>query len=256
MIMYRQNAMAKGIRKSKKSIPRRGRRTAKPRFPKSRGTDVPEMASLTVLRSANPVASGNLVTLYDINLAQFPRAALVSGGYQQFRIKSITVTVKPNMDSFTTVAAGSPQKPYIYYMVDRGGNIPTTITLEGLKQLGARPHQLDEKPFKMTYKPGVVYGVLDLGVGTQYNQYRVSPWLSCNANAPGLPAPVAASTVSHLGLMFFIEQVGALTTFNVDVTAEIQFIKPSMITLPSEVPPQQLTLADQDNSADGIANGR
>ena len=34
-------------------------------------------------------------------------------------------------------------------MIDKAGAIPTNITLEGLKQMGAKPQALDEKPVPM-----------------------------------------------------------------------------------------------------------
>lgn len=235
----------------------KGKRSApKMKLNRQSKVNVPEMASLTCNKSMVPVQSGSLYVSNDIKLSDFIRAAAVGSQYQRFRISGITWTVKPNMDSFTTVAAGLPQKPYIYYMIDKGGNIPTNITLEGLKAMGCRPHRLDEKPFTITYRPGVTFGVLDFGVGSQYQQYKTSPWLATNKNAPGAtPTAFAPSEVSHLGLKFFIEQVGVVTTYNLDVAVQFQFIKPGEYDLPgSSVPGREVQYAIPDDSPDGVAH--
>lgn len=247
----------KKFSKSKKPVAKKSGKRSAPRLKLNRQSkvNVPEMASLTCNRSMDPVVSGGLYTLNDVQLSSYPRAASVATAYQRYRITGVTITIKPNMDSFTSVAAGAAQKPYIYYIIDKGGNISNSITLEGLKAMGCRPHRLDEKPFTITYRPGVQYGVLDLGVGSQYQQYKTSPWLSCNANAPGAaPLPWQPSDISHLGVKFFIEQVGAVTTFNVDTAVQFQFIKASGLSPVSAVSGKELSYAVEDSSPDGVAH--
>lgn len=55
-------------------------------------------------------------------------------------------------------------------MIDKAGAIPTNITLEGLKKMGAKPRALDEKPIVIGWKPSVLENVMTAGGGAPLTQ--------------------------------------------------------------------------------------
>lgn len=214
--------------------------------------DVPELASCSVSRTLIGVTSNTMYFLNNIQLSDFARAVLIAQGYQKFRMTGVTLMIKPNMDAFSTVAAGQPQKPYLYYQIDKSGSIPTTITLEALKQMGSKPYALDENTRRITWKPAVLTADQDT-VGTLLaSQYKVSPWLSTNNTPTGVAW--TPSTIDHQGIKFFIEQVGAVTTFNLELQVQFQFAKPLLPAL-SQINGTPLQYAVADASPDGIEGG-
>lgn len=243
--------MAKGKKSSKPRAAGKRRGYGRRRAGKVR--NVNDYASLSVTRSLTQVNSGQLYFFNDIQLADFQRAVQVAQGYQKFRISGVTLMIKPNLDSYISVAAGSPQKPYLYYMIDKSASIPLNVTLEGLKQMGAKPIALDERPVKMTWKPAVLTADALSPVAIGPSQYKVSPWLSTNANTlnPGAWVP---SSVAHQGIKFFIEQVGQLTQFNLEIQLQFEFAKPLLPAL-AAISGTSLTYAEIDASPDGIVGG-
>ena len=143
--------------------------------------NVAEYASLSEQRTmsvSGGFTTNNLYSLMNTSLDQFKRASTVAQGYQHYRIKYIKVSVKPTFDTYQTVGGGPAtisSKPNLYYMIDKAGAIPTNITLEGLKQMGAKPRALDEKPVPIGWRPSVL--TVDMTAGgvaplTQASQYK------------------------------------------------------------------------------------
>lgn len=216
--------------------------------------NVREYASLSCTSSLLALSSGTMYFNPNINLAAWPRAASVAQNYQRFRIRSVKLVIKPNQDAFTSVAAGSPQKPYVYFMIDKTGSIPNNITLEALKQMGAKPYALDEKPFKFEFQPAVHTVTQESGALTSpFSQHKISPWLTTNDN-PNTAGAWVANTTLHYGYKMFIEQVGALTLFNAELEVQFEFIKPLLPAL-SQVSATQQQLAVLDASPDGVEGG-
>ena len=133
----------KGGKKGGKRGPRKGGKAAG-----RRTRNVAEYASLSEQRTmsvSGGFTTNNLYSLMNTSLDQFKRASTVAQGYQHYRIKYIKVSVKPTFDTYQTVGGGPAtisSKPNLYYMIDKAGAIPTNITLEGLKQMGAKPRAL------------------------------------------------------------------------------------------------------------------
>lgn len=231
------------------------------RFHKAK--DVTDFASLSTKRSlatpaGNPgFATGTLYSLMDTSLIQYPRAEQVASQYQHFRIKKITVTWKPTFDTFTA-AAGAVSKPNLYYMIDKSGAVPTNITLEGLKQMGAKPRQLDEKNISISWRPSVLESVMYLpgavGAATT-NKYIISPWLATQTGTE-VPGAFVASSIDHLGLYWFMDclanPVGM--QYTVEVEVQFQFKKPLAPYTVGAPVAQKATLAIINNSPDGVAN--
>lgn len=244
--MYRKRAAAK------KLIKKRTKRT-----------NVPDRASLSETRTV--VASGgNIVnTLYSLmntSLDQFTRAPLVAQGYQHYRIKNISMKFKPPFDSFVSGTTVGFSKPYLYHMIDKSGAIPTNITLEGLKQMGAKPRALDERPLLVSWAPAVLQQELTSGGGAPTSQgaaYKISPWL--NTSNISVSSPWNPSTVDHLGVYWYLEAQanGQPPTFyyEIDVEVQFEFKKPLITRSVSSTHAIAVQLAVENDSSDGIVGG-
>lgn len=231
----------------------RKRKVAKKSVPKRRSTtrNVSEFASCSVTRSLEVVNNNTMYAFDGFILADFQRAVAIAENYQRYRITGVKVTWKPTFDTYSPATAN--QKPNLYYMIDKSGSIPDNVTLEGLKQCGARPRALDEKPLSVVFKPSVL-GESRANAGIpQASNYIISPWLSTHDNptAPGVWNP---SRISHQGLKWYIEQVGAPQQFYVEVELQFQFMKPLFPTL-AAVPARGLQYAVLDASPDGVEGG-
>lgn len=240
--MYKTMAPRKNYRK--KRAPRRRRAGRKT-------NNVSEKASCSVTRTLADIANNTMYSFDGIILADFPRARAIAENYQRFRMTGVKVTWKPTFDTYSPATAN--QKPFLYYMVDKSGSIPDNVTLEGLKQCGARPRALDEKPFSVTWKPAVL-GESRINAGIpQSANYLTSPWLSTNGN-PTSPLLWTPSEVSHQGLKFYVEQAGAPQVFSMEIEVQFEFLKPLFPSL-SAVPAHGLVYAVLDASPDGIEGG-
>lgn len=231
----------------RKSAPRKNKGVSK----KSK-TDVADFAGCSVTRSLVPGRMNAAFAFDSFSLQDYQRAAGIAQYYQHYRITGITVTWKPAYDTYSQ--ATILQKPNLYYMIDKAGAIPDNFTLEGLKQMGSKPHAFDEKPLRATWRPSVLQEDLNLAGAASATQYKVSPWLSTNANAtnPGLWAP---STVAHQGLKWYIEEAsGSATAVQMEVQIQFQFKKPLMPSL-AAVPALSLAYATIDASPDGVEGG-
>lgn len=210
-----------------------------------------EYASCSVARTLAPADTNVPYSFDSITLADYQRAVAIARNYQRYRISSVKVTWKPTFDTYS--AALALQKPRLYYMIDKNGSVPDNVTLEGLKQMGARPRELDEKSISVTFKPAVL-GEARINAGIpQAASYLVSPWLSTaqNPTAPGAWNP---SEVSHQGIKFFIENFGGNQQIQMQLEVQFQFIKPLFPSL-AATPARGLTYAVLDDSPDGIVGG-
>lgn len=226
-VVYKKRKVLRKRRVARKPLVAR-RRVRIPRPVRVARSGVPEYASLSVKRSLvgdQPLGTFGAQTLYNLmntSLAQFPRAVQVAQAYQFFRIKRITLTFKPSYDTFQATLGGV-SKPRLYWMIDKSGSIPTNVSLEGLKDMGARPIELDENPRIISWKPSVLTSVMDVApVGNIPAQYKISPWLSTN-NAPVQPGVFVPSGVDHLGLYWYLDMLNNPQGYLFQIESEIQF---------------------------------
>lgn len=240
---------------------RKGRKNVR----KGRKSNVKDLASLSVkatLTSGSPGGGFLPNTLYnkmDTQLSDFTRAITVANAYQHYKIKRIALTFKPTYDTYAPTGGTTIGKPNLYFMIDKSGSIPTNITLEGLKQMGARPKQLDEKNMTVSWSPSVLdLSMIASGAAPTSNpaKYRISPWLSCNENivAPGVFTP---SRVDHLGLYWYVDQANPGTTppvYTVEIEVQFVFKKP-LTVLSSSTAAVPARLAITNDSPDGIVGG-
>lgn len=193
--------------------------------------NVPELASCSVNQWINQVTNANVVyNMRNIALGQFPRAVQVASAYQHYRIKKVTLEFLPSQDTFAPIAgAGTVQVPYLTYLIDKSGSVPLAVDGPTLRQMGAKPVRFDDKKITVSWRPSVLTETF--GQANAASQYRISPWLSTNANAlnPGVFAP---SDIDHLGIFWKVDRNGVLPagvaeySYEVRITAEFQFKKP------------------------------
>lgn len=252
--------MAKGAKGAKKTTKKTMKKV------RSRNT-VPEWASCTVAIPAygQPPSGGYAPnTAYQINqvaLEQFARALNVGRNYQEFRIKLIELELRPFYDTFSTSmapggggATDGASVPYLHYIVDKRGAVPSNFNLSTLKAMGAKAVRFDDKKITIRYKPGVMSlanetsGAAPTALAT--GKVMISPWLPV-AEDPNAPSGVAlnTSTTNHAGISFWLQQdyVGSIIpqggTFIVDLTAHFEFRKPTFgFVAPGDVPPPAVQL--------------
>jgi len=203
--------------------------------------NVPEKASCTVSQwIQRPTVANTMYSMRDISLDQFARASLVARAYQHYRIKKVTLEFKPAYDTFApqNLPAGQNlQVPYLFYLIDKSGSVPTNVTTPDLRQMGSKPVRFDDKTIKVSWRPSVLTETF--GQANSQSQYKISPWLSTNANAlnPGL---FVASSVDHLGIFWKVDRNGVLPvgfeeyTYDVQITCEFEFKKPLITPSASE----------------------
>lgn len=233
---------------ARKSKAKPRRRVNRRRIPLRRKTNVPDRASLSVKRTLTPTGGGNfagnvMYSKLDTQLSQFDRALTVSKAYQYYRISKIKLTYLFPYDTFQA-GVGNSSRPNFYYMLDKSSAISPLITLEGLKQMGARPRAVDNKPTSIQWSPTVLTEDNAVG-GPLPAQYKVSPWLSVNADS-----------ITHLGVYWYLEQlfVGG-TQYEVEMEVQFEFKKPLWNASASATPAVGAVIATLDNSPDGIVGG-
>lgn len=246
-------AGAKGKAKGKKSAGKR----------RARSSNVPERASLSCKRTLQTGGANfqvnQLYSLMNTQLIDYQRAVQVAQAYQHYRIKKIAVTFKPTFDTFANAGANTMSKMHLYFMIDKSGSIPTNITLEGLKQQGARPFALDEKEKIVSWAPTVLESSMyagGVGAASAPAKYITSPWLSTNANvvAPGV---FNASGIDHLGLYWYCEQLltPGNTVYEVEVEVQFEFKKPLAGNITGDTHAVPAQVAELNSSKDGIVGG-
>lgn len=194
---------------------------------------VPDKAALTENYALTyPTPTGwNANQMYvkrDFTIAANPRAAAVAAAYQHYRIKKITLVVRPQVDTFVGGGAvGGYTIPNFYYMIDKAGSLPNTITLAAIKSMGAKPIRLDDKMIKISWRPSVLQNVVDAGAAplSLPVSYKVSPWLSTNENA--LQNSFVCSSTDHLGIFWYVETTGVSSLqYTVEAILDVEYKKP------------------------------
>lgn len=250
--------MKKGARKGRRPAKRQVRRNRKVR-------NVSEYASLSETTTLVGAGGGSFQTdtlynLMNVSLSQFTRATQVAKAYQHFRIKYIQLKIKSTFDTYSPGAAQPQSKPYLYYMIDKAGAIPTNITLEGLKQMGAKPRALDEGTRLIGWRPSVLELTMTQGGAAplaQGSKYQISPWLNTNANTVDV-AVWNPSTVDHLGVYWYVSCLTAANRqpFDVEVEVQFEFKKPLIATSVSQFHAVTAVHATLNASRDGIVDSR
>lgn len=223
-----------------KSKPRRYRKRPqyrRRRMMRRRGANgVSEWASASFTRTLfnpqpPPGGLGNIflpnVTyrFYDCAIDQFPRAIPIASAYQQYRIKRITLKIRPLVDTFTAGAAETV--PQFYYQIDKIRALSPNVGLPSMKTMGCVPRRLDDSNLTVSWAPGVLDPASDNAAGNlTFSKTNISPWL--NTSDDPFNPPVAVSSVDHLGCIWHTEQlVGVSGNYTVECTIDVQFRKPA-----------------------------
>jgi len=217
--------------------------------PRANPRNVGDVASCSVITTLAPVGGGDFTgnQMYNlrgtIKLANFPRAQTIAEAYQFYRIKSVRMTYMWPYDTFQDGVGASISKPNLFYMIDKAEAIPTLATLETLKQMGARPKAVDEKPTLITFQPAVLQNTETIA-GTAPTNYEMSPWIS-----------TAHTDVPHQGLFWYGEQqFGGVNTYKVQIEVQVEFKKPLWVLTSSSVPALSAVPALLDNSSNGVVD--
>lgn len=234
------------------------KRTTKPRARKAGGRrrmlSQPEKATCTVVRILGGGTTNTMFAYNSFNLADFDRAVAIARNYQRYRITGIKLTFKPEYDTFALNPAGpNVAKPNLYYMIDKSGSIPDNVTLEGLKQAGARPHRFDETPIHVQWRPSVLQETQQAGGVAIGAGYKISPFLTTDAT-PGNAGVWNPSRVNHLGIKWYMECAGGTLGVNLEAELQFEFSKPIFPAL-AAVPAKGLQYAVLDQSPDGVEGG-
>jgi len=235
------------MQKGKRGKGRRGVR--KNRVNRRRGfrpvRSVPDIAKLSESTpfSTPLIAANTMYMKRDFSIDVNPRSRAVANAYQHYRVKKITLKIKPLVDTFTGGVGFTA--PYLYYMIDKSGSLPDTITLGAMKSMGAVPHRLDENDFTISWRPSVLTQTADLAAagGDSFSQYKISPWLSTNANALQTGTSWVCSSIDHLGIFLYVETPAGVSSLNFSVEAimDIEYKKPLNSSL-TEPGPQAISL--------------
>lgn len=193
-----------------------------------------ELASCKQTISGRPGAfsANNIYALYNWALSNCDRAIQIAQAYQEYRISKIEVRVKPNQDTYsigTTTARSSV--PYLYYIIDKTGSLfYQNVNFNSLRDAGAKPIRMDDKTRTITFKPAVLQQGFDAATGNApWSTYKISPWLTTNANNMSATNPWAPNSTDHLGLCLGLEQEetsAGVASFDLDFVVHFQFRKP------------------------------
>lgn len=187
----------------------------------------PDVASLSVSTNLSNLNTNQMYSRLNTSLDQFARAVQVAEAYQFYKITGITIKLTPRLDTY--IGGGASTVPYVYYMVDKSGSLPSNISVGNLIQMGAKPIRFDDKTVTIKWRPSVVQDVAfsagGAPAGSSPAQYKLSPWLNTNANfiTPGAWTP---STVDHLGVYWIVETSGSNSLYDAIVTVDFAFKKP------------------------------
>lgn len=224
------------------------------RRPRANPRNVAEWASMsckqTIISSAGAdFQCNNMYGLVGvIKLNGYLRAMEVAKAYQFYRIRNVKITYKFPFDTF---APGNVARPNFYSIVDKARAISPLITLESLKEMGAKARPCDDKPMSVSWAPSVLQDVDAVG-GAEPAQYNISPWLS-----------TAHQDVNHEGLVWYAEQVlfgGTAQIYHAELELQFEFKKPQLYPTAVEggAPLKPMTYAvgaTRDNSSNGIVDG-
>jgi len=243
----------KGAKRGGKKMAKKGGKRAR-----VRSTNLTDKASASIKTSltdeqGNPFVVNRMYDIHAITLAKFDRAVQIGKAYQFFRIKKVALTYKIGYDTYQAVAGG-PTRPQFYYMLDKSQGIPVNVSLEGLKQMGARPSACDEKPIVRAWAPSVLTQEQTVG-GPTAAQYKISPWLNTNGNNLGA---FAASEVQHNGIYWYVQMdatAGVSYQYTVEMEVQFEYKAPLWTQAISSTPSRGVKPAILNDSPDGIVGG-
>lgn len=168
---------------------------------------------------------------YQTSLARCERATQIARSYQEYKITKVEYHFIANTDTYLPGQYGVPQ---LYTVIDKTGALEAYTTVSQLAQTGAKPRRLDDKNIVISFKPAALMYARDAIQNTNFwAKPIVSPWLATNKNNNVPSQPWNASSIDHLGLVWFLEQVNPAgqpnLTFSVRQRIHFEFRKPMVL---------------------------
>jgi len=208
-------------------------------------------------------------TPYRISVAGITgdRARAHAEQYGLYRIAKIEFKYKPYYDTFIPQNQGPTPSgnfpttvPLLYWKMNRYADAPVAWTVDDIKDLGAKPHRLDDKTYTLSYKPNIL--LANESAGSVSGTVKMTPWLNTDDSAD--TAQFAPSTTEHLGHFFWIDcnLVNGQNEPNIaslDVTIHYEFKTPRTEWTPSSmggkltIDPLRITHSQTTEGAQGVA---
>nr|WPR18771.1 MAG: capsid protein [Owegonang virus 26] len=220
--------------RSSKRNPARKQMKRRPR----RKTVMPnEYAKIVETHEFAQLAANSAWFDYQTSLARCERATQVARSFQEYKITKVEYHFIANTDTYLPGQYGVPQ---LYTRIDRTGALEAYTTAAQLAQTGVKPRRLDDKNIVISFKPAALMYARDVANATNaWAKPVVSPWLSTNKNNNVPSQPWLASSIDHLGLVWFVEQVNPSGQPNLNFTVRqrihYEFRKPMVLGTSSEV---------------------
>jgi len=205
--------------------PRRARKGAPVALPK-RTTG--NFASATETFSV--AVTAGIVNDFTLDMTDLVRTQALMSVYQYYRITSVEMRFKPQVDTFPTGQANT--LPYLYFQYDKSGSL-TGLNAQGFEELGTKAIRFDDKTLVRKWKPSVVTSGPTAGAAVATTQFKVSPWL------PTQISGVLNNKVTHYGSIFYISKAAPSdgTIYDVDVIVNVQYRKPQITASTGEANP-------------------
>lgn len=158
------------------------------------------------------------------NLGYYERASTIAKAYQFFRIKYIKYTflARYNVYQASTNESTVFPMPQLYNMVDKAGALPSTTSIQQLKDMGAKPRKFTRNLIT-AWKPGVNFATSnDDSAITLATGVKITPWLMTN-KAPD-QIGWAPNDTDHKGLYWFMETAGLPGDGTYEYDAEVEVV--------------------------------
>lgn len=190
-----------------------------------------------------PTVTVNANTPYRISVGGITgdRVKAVCEQFALYRIAKVVFKYKPLYDTYAPSApAGTPSAnfigtvPNLYWKMNRFADNPPAWALEDLKDMGAKPFRLDDKPVTISYKPNILLS--SESGGSDSGQIKMTPWL--NTDDSSETQAFNPSTTEHYGHFYYVEcgQVNdstELVAATLDVTIYYEFKNPRVEWTPA-----------------------
>jgi len=201
--------------------PRRARKGAAVALPK-RITG--NFASATETFSV--AVTAGVVNDFKMTMQDLVRCEALMSVYQYYRITSVEMRFKPQIDTF--ISGGPSLLPYLYWQYDKSSAL-SGLNAQGFEDIGTKAIRLDDKTISRKWKPSVLTDSTAAGGVTQF---KVAPWLPTQFQG------AANNLVDHYGAIFYISKMSPSdgTVYDVDVVVNVQFRKPLIVPSQTETP--------------------
>jgi len=186
----------------------------------------------------------NVNTPYQFQVAGITgdRALAHAEQYGLYRIAKVEFKHKPKYDTFSSQMVTNPGQnalttvPVLYWKMNRFADAPPAWDPQDLRDMGARPHRLDDKTYTLSYKPNILTAIASGGDNS--GQLKITPWL--NTDDAARTSTFSPSDTQHYGHFLYIEAdtINSETLVNVaslDVVIHYEFKTPRVEWTPAEM---------------------